>query len=435
MPKILLVDDSPTDRRLFSGLLEKEPEFTVDSCDNGVAALKLIGSERPDVVVTDLQMPDMDGLQLVTEVRKNFAHVPVILITGQGSETLAAKALKQGAAGYVPKSKCSELLRDTVLHVVELSQTAVNYERLLSCASISHFEFKLENDEALIPPLLELAQRMMGCMELCDPAECLQVCVALEHAILNAMYHGNLELAGAYREVSSTDSTDHGMSSLAEQSPHKDRRVRVAVWISRDEAKFVVQDEGSGFDVKEMTEMGLSTPLHGESGRGLFLMWAFTDKVSFNETGNTVTLVKRRAGSEGDQKPQSAPVQDKEQSQSRPKTRRLPAVLGELIGESDGHKTYQLTNTRVTVGREPSCDIVINAGSVSQHHCVMYLYEGWWYVKDLQSKNGIKVNKKPVTQHLVPPGAILSVGKVDLEAKYHPHDLGSPGITPPVDPF
>ena len=430
MPKVLLVDDSATDRRLFSGLLEKEPTFTVTSCDSGWAALKRVESECPDVVVTDMQMPDMDGLQLVTKVRKNYPQIPVILITSQGSEMLAAKALKQGAAGYVPKSKSNELLRETVSHVFAFSQAAANYERLLGCAAVSHFEFVLENDETLIPPLLDLAQRMIGSMELCDATACLQVGVALEHAILNAMCHGNLELSDTSRDDSSEGSKPKGLSSLAEHSPHKDRRVHVAMRIDREQARFVVRDEGPGFDIREVTEVGLSTSLHGTSGRGLFLMWAFMDKVSFDETGNTVTLIKRRTATE----PEPQPLAASEVETTARERRLLPEVLGELIAETDA-KTYQLTNTRVTVGREPSCDIVINATSVSHHHCVMYLFEGWWYVKDLESRNGIKVNHKPVSQHLVPPGSTLSVGTVDLEAKYEPLELGAFGITPPVDPF
>ena len=424
MPKILLVDDSATDRRLFSGLLEKEANFTVESSENGLAALKLVDSVRPDVVVTDMQMPDMDGLQLVTELRQRCPHIPVILITSQGSEALAAKALKQGAAGYVPKSQSSELLRDTVSHVFELSQAEASYERLIGCATISHFEFILENDPALIPPLLDLAQRMIGSMELCDPTACLQVGVALEHAILNAMYRGNLELPG---------NTSAGAArAAAAKSPHKDRRVHVAIRITREEARFVVRDEGPGFDIKEVTAVGLSTSLTGKAGRGLLLMWSFMDKVSFDETGNTVTLIKSRADVDAEQV--STPPETAEQQEGTADKFVLPEVLGELVARSDS-TSYRLAKTRITVGREPSCDIVINSGSVSHHHCVLFLHEGWWYVNDLDSKNGVKVNSKPVKQHLVPPAATLSVGSVDLTIKYQPHELGSPGITPPIDPF
>jgi hypothetical protein len=258
---------------------------------------------------------------------------------------------------------------------------------------------------------------------LCDAVDCLQVGVALEHAVINAMFHGNLEQAGPYRPDAS-NGEGATILSLAENSSHCDRRVHVDMRISREEATFVVRDEGAGFDVKEVSSVGLSTSLDGASGRGMLLMWAFMDQVSFDDAGNTVTLVKRRRV--------HLPADDADPEKATGPT--LPDVLGELVAKSHG-KTYQLTKRRLLVGREPSCDIVLNASSVSHHHCVMYLHEGWWYVKDLQSKNGLKVNQKPVTQHLLPPGAMLSVGTVNLEAKYHPDELGSPGMTPPVDPF
>jgi adenylate cyclase len=66
---------------------------------------------------------------------------------------------------------------------------------------------------------------------------------------------------------------------------------------------------------------------------------------------------------------------------------------------------------------------------------VLYLYKGWWYVKDLQSKNGVKIKNIPVAQHLLPPGTLLSIGPHEFEVGYQPHELGAAGITPPVDPF
>src|SRR5262245_940272 len=116
MRRILLVDDSATDRTLLKGLLVKDPSFQVDCVASGKEALDRLAKTSVSVVVTDMQMPEMDGLELVTEVRSRYPHIPVVLITGQGSEGLAAKALKRGAAGYVPKSHSHQMLCDTVRH-------------------------------------------------------------------------------------------------------------------------------------------------------------------------------------------------------------------------------------------------------------------------------------------------------------------------------
>ena len=71
-----------------------------------------------DVVVTDLEMPEVNGLQLVEAMRADYPHVPAILITSRGSEELASQALRQGAASYVPKSHLKAMLADTIANVM-----------------------------------------------------------------------------------------------------------------------------------------------------------------------------------------------------------------------------------------------------------------------------------------------------------------------------
>ena len=97
MPTILVVDDSATDRKMMGGILERTG-MLVRYAENGSGALKQLERSLPDAVLTDMQMPEMDGLQLVKAVRLRYPDIPVILITGHGSETLAADALQQGAA-------------------------------------------------------------------------------------------------------------------------------------------------------------------------------------------------------------------------------------------------------------------------------------------------------------------------------------------------
>ncbi|TXT30291.1 MAG: hypothetical protein FD138_2309 [Planctomycetota bacterium] len=100
MTSFLIVDDSPVDRRLASNVLEKLEGAAVRQAANGLAALDQLAIAQPDVVVTDIQMPDMDGLQLVLEVRRKYPSIPVVLMTARGSEDLAGQALEAGAAGY-----------------------------------------------------------------------------------------------------------------------------------------------------------------------------------------------------------------------------------------------------------------------------------------------------------------------------------------------
>ena len=114
MPTILVVDDSATDRGVAGGLLAKDDQNTVAYATNGREALDVVEKEHPDLVVSDLQMPEMDGLELVEAMREDYPMIPVVLMTARGSEEIAAEALRVGAAGYVPKVTLGQNLRATV---------------------------------------------------------------------------------------------------------------------------------------------------------------------------------------------------------------------------------------------------------------------------------------------------------------------------------
>src|SRR5437899_9445028 len=92
MATVLVVDDSAVDRLRAEKLLAKDIGLTVRSATNGKEALEQLGRELPDIVITDMQMPEMDGLELVQEIRSKFPAVPVILMTAHGSEELAVRS-------------------------------------------------------------------------------------------------------------------------------------------------------------------------------------------------------------------------------------------------------------------------------------------------------------------------------------------------------
>src|SRR5437660_2488461 len=151
---VLVVDDSAMDRLLTTSLIQRLGGWSVLTANNGVEALTVMEGQRPDLVLTDLLMPEMDGLELVQAVRTNHPLVPVILMTGHGSEDIAIKALKGGAASYVPKKSLARDLGETVEQVINASRANRDQRRLIQYQT--HFEatFVLENDPTLIPPLV-----------------------------------------------------------------------------------------------------------------------------------------------------------------------------------------------------------------------------------------------------------------------------------------
>ena len=298
MPTILVVDDSTVDRRLVGRFLQEKVECTVEYAASGVEALAQIKDLKPDLVVTDLTMPVMDGLELVTNIRAHHPDLPVILMTAYGSETLALEALEQGAASYVPKSQLADKLLETIEEVLSLSRAGRRHEQLMHCLTRTEFTFSLENDAALIDPLVDLVQQMVVGMQLCDFTGQLRIGLALKEALLNALFHGNLEISlEEMQEVQDKLIQEKDLSLVERrraEPPYRDRRIFVDVKISPEEARFVIRDDGSGFDVSAVPQPGDPAALNREEGRGLMLIRTFMDEVTHNEPGNEITLVKRK---------------------------------------------------------------------------------------------------------------------------------------------
>lgn len=105
-------------------------------------------------------------------------------------------------------------------------------------------------------------------------------------------------------------------------------------------------------------------------------------------------------------------------------------MYGELVPIGGGDP-IPLLKKSLLLGRRESCDVVLRFSNVSAHHCQLTVQGGYWYVRDLKSRNGVKVNGARVTDKRVDPGDVLSVAKHKYELKYSPADLGAVGPPPP----
>jgi hypothetical protein len=96
---------------------------------------------------------------------------------------------------------------------------------------------------------------------------------------------------------------------------------------------------------------------------------------------------------------------------------------GELIPKGAGDP-IPLLKKNLLIGRRESCDIVLRFGNISAHHCEMTLESGYWFVKDLNSQNGTRVNGYRVTKRRLDPNDVLSVAKFEYSINYVPAELG-----------
>lgn len=284
MPKLLIVDDAMTDRVRVSGIASHWENCEILEADNGQTALAQIEKHLPDLVLTDLHMPEMDGLELVAAIKLDFPSIPVVLMTAKGSEEIAAKALRQGAASYVPKIRLADDLLATLSEIYSTAQDAESQSRVMHYLSSAVTEFVLRNDLSLVRPCVSKILDMLRCMPLGDESERLRVGIALREAILNAYYHGNLEVKKEARNDSAK--YDDVAASKMYETPYYDRRIYVQTDINSDRVNFVIRDDGGGFDVEAM-QADKDT-----QGRGVTLMKSAMDELSFNLAGNEVRMSK-----------------------------------------------------------------------------------------------------------------------------------------------
>ena len=121
-PTVLIVDDEPSILQTLSGLLSDEG-FEVSTAVNGYEALKIIDTESPDLVLLDIWMPGIDGIETLKEIKQDNPHIQVIIITGHGTIETAVKATKLGAFDLIEKP----LSIDKVIVAIN---NALNFRRL-----------------------------------------------------------------------------------------------------------------------------------------------------------------------------------------------------------------------------------------------------------------------------------------------------------------
>ena len=120
MNKILVVDDDAILRTLLVRLLKKiKKDFQIMTAADGCMALEALKVTPVDLVLTDYQMPEMDGMEAFTEIKKLYPDLPIIMMSGYGDDKLSKVFLQAGGAGFIKKPFCPDELNLKVQSVLE----------------------------------------------------------------------------------------------------------------------------------------------------------------------------------------------------------------------------------------------------------------------------------------------------------------------------
>ena len=112
----MVVDDSSTTRALIASHLSESGEYEIVEAASGFEALKVLPARGIDLIITDINMPDINGLELISFVRENpiYRHIPTVIITTEDSEEDRKRGMELGAKEYIVKPFTMEEIRDAV---------------------------------------------------------------------------------------------------------------------------------------------------------------------------------------------------------------------------------------------------------------------------------------------------------------------------------
>lgn len=413
MANILIVDDSPVDRMLLRNYAEKIPGCSVIEAENGKDALAKMNEWEIDLVVTDLQMPQIDGLELVALVREKYLDLPVIVATAHGSESIASQALSIGASGYISKSDMQDSIVPTIKNVLSLLNSQRSYANLIDCSNEINFKFCLENDPSLFPPLVDLCEKMLSGISPLDRIQRLRIGIAVEQALRNAMFRGNLELDETTQVPFGDEAQSNDFYQLVERrlkDPEiQNRKIRANINITRNKFSCEISDDGNGFHHQSKGEM-VST----STGRGLVLIKAFMTEVKFNETGNRISMSNTWNGSAANEQYLELPA-DKDQHEQASNEK---GNFGELVSKNTG-RSVPLNKKRLVIGSGPECHLRIKNKSVAAYVCLLTFVNDHWVIQALDKSVGVRVNGEVTNSVQLDPGDIIAFANFEFEIRYN----------------
>ncbi len=118
--RILFVDDSPTMRRIIANTLNKIGIEHYDQAENGLDALEKLHEEKYDLLLTDWNMPEMNGKELIEFIRgqEHLKDLPILMITTRGMEDDVLAAIRAGVNGYIVKPFTPEVLKKKMIEIL-----------------------------------------------------------------------------------------------------------------------------------------------------------------------------------------------------------------------------------------------------------------------------------------------------------------------------
>lgn len=290
MKNILIIDDEDALRKMLRIALT-ERGYTVFEASNGVEGIEVFRNTSPGIVLTDVNMPEMNGIEMTRKIKEINEDSDIIIMTGFGTEDLVIDAIRAGASNYIKKPlQFTELF--SILDSIAFKREArKRYEVAKDVVEYEEKKIVMDNNMEKIWGVVNQVFYNVSNSEGQVSIEGLKL--GLYEIIVNAVEHGNLEIS--YDEKKKALHENSYSDLLAERIKKANRSgksVTVRSIFDRKKIEISVTDCGKGFDYSNLPDHSDPENILSAHGRGILLATVYYDIVEYKHPGNSVKLIK-----------------------------------------------------------------------------------------------------------------------------------------------
>lgn len=290
---ILIVDDDRATLEFMADAIENEGHY-VRTAENGTLALKTYREFKPDLLLTDIQMPKKNGLELLKAIRVNDQHTKIIVTTAFGSEDYAQQALALGADAYIKKPVRINDLKEILLECNDSIRDNAKKKYITNLVHTRKLSISIENR---MDRVTDVATMLVDeAYAYLDRNVHAGVSLGLNELISNAIEHGNLNISSEDKRRALARWPGGSMLSLyasrLKNPKLRNRQVHIDVFMSEEYCEWRIQDEGDGFDWKRVFENISNQDSNGLEERGIYLCRLRFDELTYEANGNIVRARK-----------------------------------------------------------------------------------------------------------------------------------------------
>jgi len=291
MTSILIIDDEPPVRDVLR-LMLSENGYRVYEAESGKKGIELFRLHNPDIVLTDVHMPDGSGLEVTKSIKTMWHDADVVIMTGFGSEEVVIEALRSGASNYIKKPIEVKELLNILESIIFKRENRKRFEVLKEIIVAETKQLVVGNDMSRVWGAIN--QIFFNISSSIEENLIEGIKLGLYEILINAIEHGNLGITYEEKEDAlNSNSYETLVASRLKTADGEGKKIDIRSSYENDTISIEVRDEGKGFDFRKVTASLESEAIFSAHGRGILLASLYYDSVEYIEPGNRVILKKK----------------------------------------------------------------------------------------------------------------------------------------------